>query len=350
MKVLQLIDSLEAGGAERMAVTIANSLSEKLEGSYLCATRAEGNLKETILPKVGYLFLKKEKTLDFKALFKLRTFIKTNKITIVHAHTTSYFFSTLLKITYPSVQLIWHEHQGNRVNSKKSDFRPLLLCSYFFNKIITVNTELKAWCSQNLKTEHVFYLSNFTSISEVSLEKIPRENTVICLANLKPPKNHLLLLKAFLIVVEKHATWKLQLLGKDFNNSYSATLKKYVLENNLEEKVSFLDSVINPQAYLNSAKIGVLASNNEGLPMALLEYGANTLAVVTTGVGQCKEVISGFGKVVPPKDSVALANAILYYIENETERKKDAENFKIHIQHNYSIEAVLPELLKIYKS
>ena len=35
MKVLQLIDSLEAGGAERMAVNIANIMVDHTQGYYL---------------------------------------------------------------------------------------------------------------------------------------------------------------------------------------------------------------------------------------------------------------------------------------------------------------------------
>ena len=57
MRVLQLIDSLDAGGAERMAVTIANSLAETGVASYLCSTRHEGLLKASLLPSVNYFFL-----------------------------------------------------------------------------------------------------------------------------------------------------------------------------------------------------------------------------------------------------------------------------------------------------
>lgn len=42
MKVLQLIDSLSVGGAERVAVNLANGLAEAGVQSYLCATRQEG--------------------------------------------------------------------------------------------------------------------------------------------------------------------------------------------------------------------------------------------------------------------------------------------------------------------
>jgi hypothetical protein len=45
MKVLQLIDSLEGGGTERVAVNLANALSLNKERTFLCTTRKEVPLK-----------------------------------------------------------------------------------------------------------------------------------------------------------------------------------------------------------------------------------------------------------------------------------------------------------------
>ena len=68
MKVLQLIDSLNSGGAERVAVNFANALVNKIEKSYLCTTRQEGVLKLNLNSQVGYLFLQKRSVIDFKAI------------------------------------------------------------------------------------------------------------------------------------------------------------------------------------------------------------------------------------------------------------------------------------------
>lgn len=61
MRIVQIIDSLETGGAERMAVNYANALSEKIEFSGLIASRKEGLLLNQIDKNVSYLFLKKRK-------------------------------------------------------------------------------------------------------------------------------------------------------------------------------------------------------------------------------------------------------------------------------------------------
>ena len=79
MRILQIIDSLEAGGAERMAVNYANALVDTIEFSGLVATRKEGALLDQMNSNVSYMCLNKKGTFDLKAIFVLRKFVKGNK-------------------------------------------------------------------------------------------------------------------------------------------------------------------------------------------------------------------------------------------------------------------------------
>jgi glycosyltransferase involved in cell wall biosynthesis len=351
MRVLQLIDSMDAGGAERIAVTFANALANENQDSHLCATRAEGVLKDQLNPAVGFHFLKKKNALDFSALFRLRNYLKTHKIAIVHAHTTSYFFATLVKITYPKIKLIWHTHLGERIHTVRMQNKVLYLCSFLFSGIIAVNEELKSWCSRSLATRKVYYLPNFIQLNKFpKVEQASREESIICLANLKTPKNHLNLIEAFRMVSAVYPNWKLLLAGKDFKDSYSDKLVKAINNAGLQNKVVFLGQQSKVETLLVKSSMGVLASDSEGLPMALLEYGAAGLAVVTTHVGQCKEVIGTFGNVVPVQNANALSGAILDYIANPEKRATQASRFREHIHRQYSVDAVLPQLITIYKN
>ena len=96
MRIIQIIDSLEPGGAERMAVHYANALAARIEFSGLVVTRKEGALDSQIDAKVSYLYLNKKKTVDFKALFVLRNYVRQHNVTIVHAHSSSFFLAFLL--------------------------------------------------------------------------------------------------------------------------------------------------------------------------------------------------------------------------------------------------------------
>ena len=112
MRIVQIIDSLEAGGAERMSVIYANGLSKKIAFSGLIATRKEGLLLGQIDKSVNYLFLNKKRKIDFQAVFRLRAYIKKNKINFIHAHSSSFFIAVLVKLTFPKVKIIWHDHYG----------------------------------------------------------------------------------------------------------------------------------------------------------------------------------------------------------------------------------------------
>ena len=112
MRIVQLIDSLEIGGAEKMAVSYANALSAEIAFSGLIATRKEGALKDELQSDVPYWFANRKSVLDFKALWRTRTFVKEHKVSILHAHSSSFFFAVLLKIIQPSLKIVWHDHYG----------------------------------------------------------------------------------------------------------------------------------------------------------------------------------------------------------------------------------------------
>ena len=143
MRVVQLIDSLEPGGAERMAVNLANVLAEKLEFSGLIATRKEGDLKLSIKSNVEYKFLKKKRKIDFNSVLNLRKFVKSNNVSFIHAHSSSFFLAFLLKLTYPKIKIVWHDHYGNSEFLEKRSFRALKITSLLFFGIISVNERLK---------------------------------------------------------------------------------------------------------------------------------------------------------------------------------------------------------------
>lgn len=349
MKVLQVIDSLATGGAERMAVNLANLLSSHVEASFICSTRKEGALKKAINPDVKYLFLNRKKTIDIVAFKRLKTFIKKEKITHIHAHGTSFLIATWIKWRLPEVTLIWHEHHGKRINSGKRENRMLIFCSRYFDKVITVNEDLKKWCLHYLKATHVSYLPNFIPESFFQFEEpLNREDVVVSLANLRAPKDHLNLLNAFVNVSEKHPNWVLWLVGKDADDGYSKMLKAFVASHHLEHVVKFLGAQENVSQWLLRSKIGVLSSKSEGFPMALLEYGASGLGVISTSVGYCGEIVKDRGIVIPKENSKALEEAILLYIENSNKRMRDSKAFQKYIYKNFSDNTVLEALLNVY--
>ncbi len=156
MRIVQIIDSLEIGGAEKMAVNYANALSKRIDFSGLVATRAEGQLKSEIDIGVSYLFLQKSKTLDFAAAFRLKKYCDQHQVDFVQPHSSSYFIALLLKLISPRIQIIWHDHNGlSEFISAQKSFA-LKAASFFFNGIIVVNFKLKNWAEKELNSKKSF--------------------------------------------------------------------------------------------------------------------------------------------------------------------------------------------------
>lgn len=355
MKVLQLIDSLEAGGAERVAVNIANALVTEVSGSYLCSTRKEGLLKASLDSKVGYLFLGKQGTFDLKAILKLKRFVKQEQIDIIHAHSSSYFNATLVKLLYPKVKIIWHDHYGNSEFLHQRPKQVLKLCSYFFSHVFSVNQLLASWAKNKLYIETVSYLSNFSVENKQALVtqlQGVEGKRIVCLANLRPQKDHINLLNTFKAISHQHQDWTLHLVGKDFEDDYSQSIKQYINNFKLSDGVFVYGSCSDTSAILKHCDIGVLSSKSEGLPLALIEYGLAGLPTIATNVGQCKEVIidQQTGLLVPPSDPESLRHALDYYINNPLKQELFGNALRQHIEDNFSKKAVISTIKGIYSN
>lgn len=354
MRILQLIDSLEAGGAERMAVNYANTLAEKIDFSGLVTTRKEGELKKQVANKVSYLFLNKKRELDIKAVLKLRKHIINNQIQIIQAHSSSFFLAVLVKLTLPDVKIIWHDHYGNRIHERRKKHYILFLASFFFSACFAVNPELQKWILKNLRTAKVFFMPNFTiennSIVNKTYLKGEINKRIICLANLKNPKNHIAILEAFCNTKLNDFSWSLHFVGKIYKDDYFYQLKSFIDENDLEESVFFYDSIEDVSFVLSQASIGVLASKYEGFPVSLLEYGHAGLATISTDVGFCSSLIKDGinGLLFNPEDSEGLKEHFLKLAFNDELQKKLGMNFQVDILKQYSCSEIIKELIAKY--
>jgi glycosyltransferase involved in cell wall biosynthesis len=355
MRILQLIDSLETGGAERMSVNIANLLADEINTSFLCVTRKEGLLKDSLNAQVKYLFLNKKGTLDYKAIKQLNTYIKQHQIDVIHAHSTSFFLATLIRLLNKKIIIVWHDHYGNSEYLHKRKYKVLKFCSKYFTHIFSVNSNLVVWAKKYLKTKSISYLSNFAvqNKTKSTTQLFGKEGKrIVHLANLRLQKDHHTLISAFAKVKKKHSEYTLHCVGKDLNDDYSKSIRKQIIDLGLNNHVFLYGSKPDVSYILSQSNIGVLSSKSEGLPIALLEYGLAGLPVVVTNVGNCKDVVlsDDYGLLINPYDEGSIAKSILYYIDNLSKAKEVGQKLKKRIEDYYSANVVAEKLILTYKS
>lgn len=351
MRIVQIIDSLEIGGAEKMAVNYANALSERIEFSGLVTTRAEGSLKSQLNSSVSYLFLKKTATLDHKAARRLKKYCKENKVEYLQPHSSSYFIALLVKFIYPKIKIIWHDHNGlsEFISSEKS--MALKVASRFFKGIIVVNYKLKSWAERELNCKKVIYLPNFTAIgkstnSETTLNGISGKR-ILCLANLRDQKNHFFLLEVAAKLKQSHPDWTFHLVGKDFEDDYSRRLIAAIQNTELSDTVFVYGSRNDVKNIINQADITILTSKSEGLPVSLIEYGLSKKPVVSTKVGEIPLIIrdNENGFIVAPDDTNLFYQKLTKLIDNKDLRDRMGNSLYQTIIENHSEEGVITNYL-----
>ena len=337
MKVLQLIDSLAIGGAERMAVNMANVFCDKQIENVLVCVRSNGPLFAFLPENYKVVELNKKSFFDLISFRKLSLVIKRERPDIIHAHSSSIYWAIALKLFFPKTKLVWHDHDGLSEKLKDTDRKTLKLFSGYIDGIITVNHILKFWSERNMRVEKIIYLKNFPYLKPLKTE-IKEKFIILHLANLRPQKDHFTLIEAIRILKKRDlVTFEVWCGGTDASDSYSESLREKIKEYDLEGDIKFLGGVVNTNSLFAKASLGVLSSISEGLPVSLLEYGLAALPVVVTNVGQCAEVVghSQIPVLISPQNSEELVEAIEWHIKNRDESIKWGLSFKNRIIAEY---------------
>jgi glycosyltransferase involved in cell wall biosynthesis len=138
---------------------------------------------------------------------------------------------------------------------------------------------------------------------------------IIFVGNLyqQPAKGIDILLKAWPYVLQKVKTAKLLVVGDGNINAYNSYLKERNLSN-----ILFMGKRDDVNKLLLASDIFVLPSRREGMPNALMEAMLRGLPCVATNISGAQDLIinNASGILVEPKNVNALANAIIFLLEN----------------------------------
>jgi glycosyltransferase involved in cell wall biosynthesis/peptidoglycan/xylan/chitin deacetylase (PgdA/CDA1 family) len=142
---------------------------------------------------------------------------------------------------------------------------------------------------------------------------------ILTVGNLRPQKNHRLLIRVFKKVVTSRDA-RLLILGAELGKAEGIeTMKAYAQSLGVADKVIIPGAVPNPTAYYQSANLFVLSSDHEGLPGVLIEALACGLPVVSTDCPYGPaEILAGgrYGRLTAVGDADELARAILEALDS----------------------------------
>jgi glycosyltransferase involved in cell wall biosynthesis len=153
------------------------------------------------------------------------------------------------------------------------------------------------------------------------------------------------LLEAFSLVLEKDPSAVLLMAGE--GELFEDTK---VLGTRLGDSIRFLGWRSDLAVLFAAADVAVLSSDNEGMPVTLIEASMAGVPCVTTDVGSAREVVldneTGF---VVPADSVAIAQALVTLFTNEQLRNEMGAAAARHTMAHFSSTRLVKDHVDLYR-
>lgn len=354
IRVMQVIDSLATGGAERMAVTLANELVGVVDGSALCATRAMGPLLDSVSQEVDASCLHRQGRLGVRSARALRSLVREERIDVVHAHGSSIYFTAIALAGPRRPALVWHDH-----NSRLAERSPRLARagSALADRVFAVSEDVRDWqVAGGTPPERIEVFPNFVTIDDAvspasGLPGVPGERVVV-VGNLRPEKNHVGTVRAFARVAATRPSAHLLFVGSTANHDVTADVQRTAADLGVAERVSLLGVRTDVAEVLAACDVGVLFSHAEGFPIALLEYGRASLPAVASGVGHVRAVaeLTDGVVIVPPDDEAALADELERLLQDRERCQARGRDFRGAVEHHFSSRVVVPTVVERYRA
>lgn len=357
IKVVHLDTQTTWRGGERQVIELIRRLNERGVTNILaCKPESEISRRaaEAGISVINYPF---RGEWDIVSAMKLRTYVKREKIHIIHvhsshAHTLAIFALNKLKTC-------------KLIVSRRVDFH---IHSFFsrkykygtgVDKIIAVSDAIKRVLIEDgvnpgsiITIRDGFVVEEFAESlvtrdirAELGISKdVPVIATVAALA---PHKAHYVLIKAAYQVVNKHPDAVFLLAGE---GEMRVDIERDIRSLGLENSIKLLGFVNDIGAVYKAADIFAISSREEGLCSSLFDAMYFNLPIVATSAGGIPEIVmdnvNGF--IVPVDDYISFANRLSYLIENPEERKTMGARSTAILKHN-TIDQTVDNTLDVYR-
>lgn len=270
MKILQVIDTLNRGGAERVLVDLSNLLEKQGHHVTVLMLVSSGPLEQELNKNIKRITLHRTRKFSLR---KAHEFIRiANGHDIVHLHMRhllSYFlFSSVLFRC--RAKMVFHDHWGDIDFDKRVPIAFRLLKRRIF--YIGVSRKLSAWATShaNLRPTRVFSLPNIVTITPRTGVK-PVKNSLLMISNFRRTKNIEFALRV-VAEVRKVLPVGLDVYGRDQDREYLTELRQHAQSLGIEGAVSFFVNDDQARNKIAQYHLALHTAKSETGPLVLIEY------------------------------------------------------------------------------
>ena len=296
MKIFIVCNNLGIGGAERVAVNLANGFVGKGHKVYIVTDLLNQKASYSVDNKVSIMALCRKsnsKKKWFGAPFRLRTFLKKEKPDIIIGFMHVCSIISRLATVGLKVPVIMTIHHSLESKEYHLDFLTRWLDKHttrMYKAVTVLNQADKAYLGQRHK--NIVVMPNPLTFSPVN-EVPPKQKIILAAGRISNwyYKGFDLLLEAWGKIANSYPDWILKIAGDGpkENFDYLENIAKHC---KIDNRVEFLGYQMNMISLYRESSIFALSSRSEGLPMVLIEAMSQGCApVACENLGRTREII-----------------------------------------------------------
>lgn len=380
--VAQLIQTLTMGGAERLAVQIANARAEAGDAAFLYVLTDQGILSDSIDPRVKVHYLHQMWSEEggllrilpaVIALYRrLARLVRQDGIELIQTHLPAANYLGLLLTWRRRCAVVGtiHNNQEFRYGHDVSTWRARLRQRAYrslvrrCDAVVTVSADVRDSLVRDLRlgaseAEKLAIVPNGVPMpAQLPAAELlgvrqrygckPAEPLVVGAGRLTSQKNFEALIEAAASMLRQHVSFRVLVAG---DGPLRGDLQARIDGHGLSERFRLLGNITDLATLLQAADLFVLPSAWEGLPLVLLEAMASGLPVVATAIEGVSEVVTDgeSGLLVPPGDSGALASALTSLLADPVKRESLGAAGRQVVARDHSFESTVQRLDSLYR-
>jgi glycosyltransferase involved in cell wall biosynthesis len=356
IRVTTLVDSLLAGGAERVAVELACGLDRDRFEPHVVVCRGDGPLRSLLEQyDVPFTMLERDDALDLAPWRRAHRHL-VDGADVLHSHKfgSNAWGSLLARTT--GLPLVVHEHNFSEAPSFSRRAIDRGWIARTANRVLCVS-------------ESVADIERACGVPERLLEVVPNgvrldsawprgaarselglrgdSFTIGIVGRLRPEKAHEVLLDAVAALALGGRDVRLCIVGDGPRRS---ELQLHAARLGIDNRITWAGERRDAATLAAAFDASVICSHWEGLPLAALESMAAGVPLVATNVGGLPTLLEdGAGLLVPPADPDALADALAGLVDDRDAAVALGAAGRERVAERYSFEGMVRRIELLYE-
>ena len=365
MKVLHLINTLSAGGAELHLLTLCRHLKSKnVEPVVACLrehVKGSRSLRSDFARAgVNVIDLNADSRFDYRFFAGFARLVNTERPDILHTHLPrADVAGAFAQFLQPSLAWICSVHAIYSVDWSGRWSLPLIRFMWTrANRVLCISYAVRDWLINQgvprAKIEVIHYGIESAPFARSKRDlrsqwNLAGHRVIGSIGRLEPRKGHQFLIQAMPELCRRIPDARLLIAGHD-PQGYSEVLQKLAVKLNIADKVRLVGFQEDVASFLHAIDVFAFATTSEGFGQVLVEAMAAGKAVVATNVPPLTEIAENENTAlfVDAESPAAFASALARLLENSIDRHAMGQRARQRVETFFTAEKMAAATLSLY--